>query len=85
MLDFRGITGESSLSDLFEIACYAATSLPHTIRVAVFAGREQMKPDSFFEAVARNRDLDLRGFTDLDEAIEWLRTGEPSPTYSKSA
>ena len=73
LFDSRSVTGEMPVPDRFDMGRYAAESLPESIKVAVLARADQISPDGFFETVARNRDLDLRVFSDLHEATEWLK------------
>ena len=43
-----------------------------TIKVAVVARPEHLDPQRFGELVAQNRGVNLRGFTDVQSAEEWL-------------
>jgi hypothetical protein len=36
-----------------------------------------VKPDRFMETTARNRGIDVRVFTDVPEALGWLRAWKP--------
>jgi len=44
----------------------------HTIKVAVVARPEHLDTQRFGELVARNRGVNLRGFTDYQAAEKWL-------------
>ncbi len=73
LFDQTAATGELPLSDRFEIGVYAARKLPSSARIAVLAKEDQIRPHRFFESVARNRDMDLRLFSDREEALQWLK------------
>ncbi|MGD8329153.1 MAG: hypothetical protein PVJ49_06925 [Acidobacteriota bacterium] len=72
LLDCRSMTGGLSVISRFDMAQYGASTIPHSIRVAVLGRPDQMLPDRFFENAARNRGLMVTLFTAIDEAIEWL-------------
>ena len=67
----NSVGGVSSLVR-FNFAEKSQAFAGHTIKVAVVARSEHLDTQRFGELVARNRGVNLRGFTDLQTAEEWL-------------
>ena len=72
LLDCRKMTGEIQIFDSFEVAKYGVEMLGSTYKTALVGREDQMLPDNFVENVAVNRGVNLKLFTDIDEAIDWL-------------
>ena len=63
-----------SATDKFEMGRHAVVFAQHGIKVAVVATPDQLDPERFGEVVARNRGVNIRLFTDVEAAEEWLAT-----------
>lgn len=72
LLDCRGLTGNMDIFDRFKVTEYGASGRRHFRRLALLALEEMVLPDRFIENVAVNRGMDLKIFTELDEAKQWL-------------
>jgi len=73
LIDVRELTGaRPDGMELYDLGVLASRDI---IGVPVaFVGSESfIDPRRFGESVARNRGLNLRVFTDMDEALKWLR------------
>lgn len=67
------VTGNISTLERFNIAkVYAKSFSGSNIKFSMVANTEIINPNSFFETVASNRGVNVRVFTDLDEARKWL-------------
>jgi hypothetical protein len=73
LFDCRPMTGVLQVLDRFDMGEYGASTIPHFVKVAMLGREDQILPDKFFETVARNRGLLLAVFSEIDEAIAWLR------------
>lgn len=74
LVDLREIT-DARLSDMDRYdAGVLASRESIGAPVAVVASEQFVDPRRFGEVVARNRGLNLRVFTDMDEATAWLRS-----------
>jgi len=62
--------------DLFASAKVLAENTPHITQSALVVNPDQVKDAQFFETVAVNRGLDVRMFTDIDQARKWLRVDD---------
>jgi hypothetical protein len=81
LADIRSMQGDMATLDRYEAGTYGAKMIPRTIAVAMLARPDQISPDSFFENVLVNRGVNLRVFSDQEEALEWLKQqGHPSST-----
>ena len=80
LIDANGVKGQLSTLDRYEGASFLSEqniSRLVRIRAVAIAGPEPLiDPDRFGETVARNRGVNGRVFTDLDEAIMWLTSTE---------
>jgi hypothetical protein len=72
LFDCRSMTGDIDVLDRFDVGQYSASTVPHTVRIAVLGREDHILPDRFFENVVRNRGLTLTVFSDMDKAVEWL-------------
>ena len=74
LLDCRKMTGSLSIMDRFQVAVYGQTSIGKIARLALVRRPDADPPDRFVETVAVNRGINLKLFTDIEQAIEWLRS-----------
>lgn len=72
LTDFR-----PTATERYEMGILGSSAAMSLTRVAVFGTPEQVH-GGFATLVARNRGLDVRSFTDRDEALRWLREGNPA-------
>jgi hypothetical protein len=80
LLDCRRMTGDLSVFARFQVADYGATKR-HQLRQFALLGREDVVlPDKFAENVAVNRGMNMKVFTDFDEAVLWLSQPTPNET-----
>ena len=73
LLDCRNMTGEIQIFDSFMVVKYAVKMRGIISQTALVGREDQMFPDNFVENVAVNRGVNLKIFTDADEAIDWLK------------
>jgi hypothetical protein len=69
LLDARGVGGEVSTPDRFDIGA-ASARIP--AKLALIAQAHMIDPERFGETVARNRGADHRVFATEAEAVAWL-------------
>lgn len=72
LLDCRNISGAMPVADRFQVAMYGATKRRQIRQLALLNREDVMLPDNFVENVAVNRGMNMKIFTDLDEAVLWL-------------
>jgi len=72
LLDCRNMTGEIQILESFMVAKYGGKMRDFLSKTALVGREDQMLPDNFVENVAANRGINLKIFTDLEEAISWL-------------
>jgi len=72
LLDCRRMTGEMPVMARFQVAEYGTTKRLQIKRIALLNREEVMLPDNFVENVAVNRGMNLKAFTDFDEAQLWI-------------
>jgi len=79
LLDLRRAVLHASMLDVFEVARSNPNAIPSNVKYAVVFSPETLSIQNveLGENVARNRGADLRAFTDISEARNWL-TGEPN-------
>ncbi len=75
IVDITGVFVPQSTYDKFEMGEHAIIFTLHHIQVAVLAKSEQIDLQRFGESVAKTRGANLRLFTDVESAEEWLRKG----------
>ena len=73
LLDCRNMTGEIPILESFMVAQYGGKMRDFISKTALVGREEQMLPDNFVENVAVNRGIHLKIFTDIEEAIDWLK------------
>jgi len=74
LVDAREAVVRLSLLDLYELGESASRLMLGAVDgVALVVPAESLQPDRFFERVCQNRGLKLQVFTDLDEAVQWLK------------
>ena len=73
LLDCRSMTGEIQTFESFNVAKYGVNMIGIISKTALVGREDQMLPDNFVENVAVNRGVDLKIFTDIEEAIAWLK------------
>jgi hypothetical protein len=77
--DCTEMTGGHSIIDLFNlISQYMSSGVPHTFREAVVipSGQIHSEDVKFYETACLNRGYTVRVFTDSQEAIKWLTSGQ---------
>jgi hypothetical protein len=72
LLDCRKMTGEIKILESFMVAQYGGKMRGVLSRTALVGREDQMLPDNFVENVAVNRGVNLKIFTDVEDAIDWL-------------
>ena len=72
LVDATGISRMQSVVSDFEFTAQHRTELPPGTRHAVVIKPEQEEHMRFVENVAQNRSVNLRLFTDKNEAVGWL-------------
>jgi hypothetical protein len=78
LLDCRRMTGNMPVVDRFNVAEYGATKRRQLGRLALLNREDVVLPDNFVEHVAVNRGMDMKIFTDFDEAELWLSKSAPN-------
>jgi hypothetical protein len=72
LLDLTGLNAELSLLDTYLLGERALAFRRHKCKVAAVGKPEQHDSHRFLELVSQNRWIDLRTFTDIKSAKEWL-------------
>ena len=75
LVDYRGMTGGLKIIDLYTVGTKNLSELWRTIshpKVSVIDWEDNRERFEFMENVAVNVGVNLRMFTDVDEAMEWL-------------
>ena len=74
VIDAREVTGNPpSTMERYEIGDFVAELRANGICLALVAREPILDPRRFAETVALNRGAWVKGFTDFDEAIVWLK------------
>ncbi len=73
LLDCRKMTGEIQLFDSFKVAEYGVKMIGIISKTALVGREDQMFSDNFVENVAVNRGINLKLFTNIEQAIDWLK------------
>ncbi|MGA8261340.1 MAG: STAS/SEC14 domain-containing protein [Arenicellales bacterium] len=78
LIDANGVTGQLTTADRYEGASFlSGQRIGGKIGAIAVVGQEPLiDPARFGETVARNRGVNGRVFSDLDEAISWLTPSE---------
>lgn len=79
LVDTRRMTGRLSVLDQYYVPSYRVPKNPRakTIQLAVIDDESERHKWSFFETVTRNLGYKLRIITDIDAAVNWLRSSGP--------
>jgi hypothetical protein len=72
LIDFTRGQAEIQFADRYFLGERSEVFALHRLKVAVVATREHIDPEKFAELVARNRGVNVRVFTELQAAVEWL-------------
>ena len=72
LLDCRNMTGEIEIMESFMVAKYGVKMIGSISKCALVGREDQMFPDNFVENVAVNRGINLKLFTDVEKAVDWL-------------
>ena len=73
LFDCRSMSGDISVMDRFSMGKYGGEHINPDIRIAMLGHRRHILPDKFFENVAHNRGIQMKLFSDIEEAIAWLK------------
>jgi hypothetical protein len=82
LFDISRAAGGRSLADRLTLIERGASTLASISRVAVLTRPEQVLPDRAGQSAAAERGLNLRVFTDFDQAVEWLTVHSPKRSDS---
>ena len=74
LLDCRRMKGQLSIMDRFHIMEYGQITRGAISRLALVNLAQNILPDNFAENVAVNRGVGLKVFTDIDKAVQWLKS-----------
>ncbi len=76
LLDIREAEVKTSTLDIYTVTSALADYFPAGTRHAVLQAPDESLKSSgnFFETVAANRGVMARAFSDMEEALAWLRT-----------
>jgi len=85
LLDCRRMTGNMPVLDRFQVAEYGATRGRQFMRLALLNRENVLLPDNFVENVAVNRGMDMKIFTDYNEAERWLSRPAPDKPAASGA
>ena len=72
LLDFMGVPADISLVDRYNLGRRTLIFARYKCKVAALCKPERHDSQCFLETVARNRWVDLRVFTTVEDALEWL-------------
>jgi hypothetical protein len=72
LLDFTTVPANISLADRYALGRLTLVFAQYKCRVAAVCKTEQHGSTCFIETVAQNRWVDLRVFTNVEDALEWL-------------
>ena len=72
LFDCSHMIGEMGIFQRFQVIQYAEKTRDIALKTAILGREDQVLPDKFAETVAMNRGINLRVFTDLEEAKNWL-------------
>lgn len=80
LLDCRNIKGKMPVFDRFQVAEYGASKRRQIGRFALLNREDVLLPDNFVENVAVNRGMQMKIFTDFEQAERWLtKSGSAKP------
>ena len=72
LLDFTEVQAKISLADRYFLGEGAKVFARHASKVAAVGRPEQLDPRRFGEMVAQNRWVNVRAFTNVEDAEKWL-------------
>jgi hypothetical protein len=72
LLDFAETHGEVSLADRYFLGEEAQIFAHYMLKVATVDRAERIDPRRFGEMAAQNRGVNVRAFTSVEDAEEWL-------------
>ncbi len=73
LLDCRNMAGEIQIMESFMVAEYGIKMIGSISKFALVGREDHMFPDNFVENVAVNRGINLKLFTDVDGALDWIK------------
>ena len=82
LLDCRKMTGAMPILDRYLVADYGASKGRLLMQLALLNREGVPLPDNFVENVAVNRGMNMKVFTDHDEALYWLTGVAPNSSDS---
>ena len=74
LLDFTEVPSHISLVDSYELGKRTLVFAQYKCKVSAVCKPERHDTQYFLETVAKNRWVELRVFTNVEDAIEWLLT-----------
>jgi hypothetical protein len=72
LLDFTEVPADISLVDRYDLGRRTQVFAQYKCKVAALCKPERHDSQCFLETVARNRWVELRVFTNVEDALEWL-------------
>jgi hypothetical protein len=72
LLDYTKAHGEASLVDRYYLGDRGRVFAKHNIKVATVDRPERLDPRRFGVMVAQNRGVNVRAFTNAEDAAKWL-------------
>jgi hypothetical protein len=78
LVDVQEMTGELTTFEVYDLGTGDLKEFrrPGQLKMAILDLEENRSRFRFFETVFHNRGYNLRIFSNMDEAIKWLREGE---------
>ena len=67
------MTGEMNEAEKFQFIQHAQITRERLIKTAILGREDQIFPDRFYENIAQNFIINLRAFTNFDEAESWIK------------
>ena len=74
LLDCRQLTGPLSVMDRFWLAIHGQKLIGRVTRIALVRPAFRADADRFAETAAVNRGINMRLFSDFDEAVRWAKS-----------
>lgn len=72
LVDVAGVTGETSIGDLYTSTRHHAASTEEKPKTAIYGRQDQKTELEFIESVGMNRDMPIKSFLDRNAALAWL-------------
>ena len=73
LLDCRKMTDDINEAEKFQFIQHAQKTRERLIKTAILGREDQISPDRFYENIAQNFIINLKAFTNFDEAKSWLK------------